>query len=101
MIDLKNCRAFALEPGTPDQRLETPERIVLDLMMEIEALRTAMIALESANDPGTQDDHVLDEPAAGVLPWGSGIRPATKNAVNQYVLEMRDFSDAKIKAKRN
>jgi hypothetical protein len=51
MIDLKNCRAFTLEPGTPDQRLETLERIVLDLMTEIEALRTAMIALESANDP--------------------------------------------------
>jgi hypothetical protein len=67
MIDLKNCRAFTLEPGTPDQRLETLERIVLDLMMEIEALRSAMIQRRSL-DVAIDSDRVLDEPVAGVSP---------------------------------
>lgn len=68
MIDLKNCRAFTLERGTPEQRLETLERIVLDLMMEIEALRSAMIRLTSRKGATVVGQCVLDNPAAGVTP---------------------------------
>ena len=66
MIDLKNCRAFTAEPGTVEHRVATLERIVLDLIMEIEALRTTMIAIVSPQDPETVDDHVLDDSAPGV-----------------------------------
>jgi hypothetical protein len=47
MIDLENCRAFAAQAAAPDERLQVLERIVLDLMMEIEALRAAVVELSA------------------------------------------------------
>ena len=66
MIDLTNCRAFTAEPGTVENRVATLERIVLDVLMEIEALRTAMIAVASPQGPEAEDGHALNGAPAGV-----------------------------------
>lgn len=66
MIDLKNCRANAFESRSPEQRLETLERIALDLMMEIEALRATVIELSTQVSLIPAGDDVLDDGPAGV-----------------------------------
>jgi hypothetical protein len=66
MIDLVNGRAFAFNPATPDERLDVVERIVLDLMMEIEALRAAVIELSAATGPLRGSEEARDEEPAGV-----------------------------------
>lgn len=48
MIDLFNCRAHAVKPASTGEQLQVLERIVLDLMMEIEALRAAVIELSAS-----------------------------------------------------
>lgn len=66
MIDLKNCRANAIESRPREQRLETLGRIALDLMMEIEALRATVIELSTHMSLTPAGDDVLDDGPAGV-----------------------------------
>ncbi len=66
MIDIENLRAESIEPATAERRLEVLERIVLDLMMEIEALRAAIIATTASAMPQAGNENVLDDSPAGV-----------------------------------
>lgn len=60
MIDLVNCRAETIERGSADDRLQVLERIVVDLMMEIESLRAAMLAITTDQTAVPSGDHVLE-----------------------------------------
>ena len=65
MFDLVHCRVHALD-SSANERLQTLERIVLDLMMEIEALRATVIELSSRIGPTHASDDALDDGPAGV-----------------------------------
>lgn len=66
MIDLENCRAHSTNSATTAEQLQTLERVVLDLMLEIEALRATVINLSSRMGPEPESDHALDDSPAGV-----------------------------------
>lgn len=66
MIDLASCRAQSLKSVAADERIQTLEQIVLDLMMEVEALRATVTELTSTIGPGNEGGDVLDDGPAGV-----------------------------------
>ena len=65
MIDLKNARTFGPAAVSADQRIETLERIALDLMMEVESLRAAVLGL-SRGHPADQTEEALAHDPGGV-----------------------------------
>lgn len=65
-IDLQDMRAMSAKDSSPNERIATLERIVVDLMMEIEALRAAVLVLSERAGLQPVSDHVLDPSPAGV-----------------------------------
>lgn len=66
MIDLDNFRAQSFKQVTSESRIQTLERIVLDLMMEIEALRMTVIKLTDKPPSEPESNNVLEEKHVGV-----------------------------------
>lgn len=62
MIDLKNNRAEAIDSTSSDERIANLERIVLDLMMEIEALRACLIKASPVTQTEASDDVLTPAP---------------------------------------
>ncbi len=66
MIDLENCRVGSLEETSSEQRIQVLERVVLDLMMEIEALRMAVIEISNPKSTCEEQTDVLERSPGGV-----------------------------------
>jgi len=66
MIDLKNNRAYTIDSTSSDERIANLEQIVLDLMMEIEALRACMIGVSSNSARAEASVDVLTPAPGGV-----------------------------------
>lgn len=66
MIDLQALRAHSMEEVPTARQFETLERLVLDLMMEIEALRSFVIKLSTLVSDSPDSESALDESPASV-----------------------------------
>lgn len=66
MIDLTNIQAQSIASASSDERLATLERIVLDLMMEIEALRACVMELSSSAVRPEENSDALAPSPGGV-----------------------------------
>ncbi len=66
MIDLQALRAHSVEELPTARQFETLERLVLDLMMEVEALRSSVIKLSTLVSNPPETESALDESPAGV-----------------------------------
>jgi hypothetical protein len=114
VIDLTNCRALAPEPAPAEARLQTLERIVLDLMMEIEALRAAVIELSSRTGPVRESADAFDDGPAGVAGphsaygkayleaawlshWAAGPSSGDDKILEQFYDNQRDDSHREFK----
>lgn len=112
MIDLAKGVAHSFEPLLVGTRLQTLERIVLDLMMEIEALRAAVIELSSRAGPVRENAEVLDDAPAGVTGphtaygtaylqtawlthWAAGVSSGSDKLLERFYSQERDGDSLK------